>query len=70
MAMNICLFLKHFPSKSFHPVSHPTAEVLDLQFQVQTLLKVAKTNFVVMKLLLGGHKKDSQVNKKDGNSTV
>ncbi len=30
-------------------------------FQVQTLIKIAKTNFVVMKLLLGGHKKESKV---------
>ena len=30
-------------------------------FQIQTLTKIAKTNFVVAKLLLGGHKKDSKV---------
>lgn len=30
-------------------------------FQVTELLKVAKTNFVVLKLLAGGHKKDSTV---------
>ena len=30
-------------------------------FQVQTLLKIAKTNFVVMKLLMGGHKKEDKV---------
>ena len=29
--------------------------------QVQALLRVSKTNFVVMKLLVGGHKKDSMV---------
>ena len=29
--------------------------------QVQALLRVSKTNFVVMKLLVGGHKKDSVV---------
>lgn len=31
------------------------------QFQVQAMIKVAKVNFVVMKILMGGHKKDSQV---------
>ena len=30
--------------------------------QTLTLLKITKTNFVVMKLLMGGHKKDSDVN--------
>ena len=29
--------------------------------EVQCLIKIAKTNFVVMKLLVGGHKKDSKV---------
>jgi len=27
--------------------------------EVQALIKVAKTNFVVMRVLIGGHKKDS-----------
>lgn len=30
-----------------------------LLFQVTDLLKVAKTNFVVLKLLAGGHKRES-----------
>lgn len=30
-------------------------------FQVNRILKVAKPNFVVMKLLAGGHKKESKV---------
>ena len=29
--------------------------------QVQKAIKIAKTNFVLMKLLSGGHKQDSQV---------
>ena len=33
----------------------------DMCVQVQALLRVSKTNFVVMKLLVGGHKKDSVV---------
>lgn len=32
-----------------------------LLFQVSRILKVAKPNFVVMKLLAGGHKKESKV---------
>ena len=32
-----------------------------LLFKVDELLKVVKTNFVVMKLAAGGHKHDSQV---------
>ena len=27
------------------------------------MIKVAKVNFVVMKILMGGHKKDSQVSR-------
>ena len=34
---------------------------IQLMFKVDELLKVAKTNFVVMKLAAGGHKHDSQV---------
>ena len=29
--------------------------------QIQTIIKIAKTNFVVIKLLLGGHRRDSDV---------
>lgn len=35
--------------------------IIWFQFQVNDLLKVAKTNFIVLKLLAGGHKKDSTV---------
>lgn len=28
--------------------------------EMQTLIKIAKTNFVVMRVLIGGHKKDSK----------
>ncbi|XP_064608764.1 N-alpha-acetyltransferase 35, NatC auxiliary subunit-like [Liolophura sinensis] len=37
----------------YESISNPSEEV-------QNLIKIAKTNFVVMKLLMGGHKKDSQ----------
>ena len=37
------------------PLSH------DDFLQVQSLVKIAKTNFVVMKQLMGGHKKDDKV---------
>ena len=33
-----------------------------IYFQVQTVIRIAKTNFVMMKLLSGGHKKDNEVN--------
>ena len=29
--------------------------------QIQAIIKIAKTNFVVMKLVVGGHKEDSLV---------
>jgi hypothetical protein len=35
--------------------------------EIQALIKVAKTNFVVMKLLAGGHKKSSTVSLKNIN---
>jgi len=35
-------------------------KMIAVLLQVSDLLKVAKTNFVVLKLLAGGHKKDSR----------
>jgi hypothetical protein len=35
-------------------------KLIVILLQVNDLLKVAKTNFVVLKLLAGGHKKDSR----------
>lgn len=32
-----------------------------IPLQIQTVIRVAKTNFVMMKLLSGGHKKDTEV---------
>ncbi|XP_063432327.1 N-alpha-acetyltransferase 35, NatC auxiliary subunit-like [Mytilus trossulus] len=44
-----------FKAKSlFESLSNPSEEV-------QTLTKISKTNYVVMKLLMGGHKKDSKI---------
>ncbi|XP_070542793.1 N-alpha-acetyltransferase 35, NatC auxiliary subunit-like isoform X2 [Ptychodera flava] len=46
---------KHFQQAKgiFESIMNPSEEIL-------TLIKVAKTNFVVMKLVVGGHKKDSK----------
>lgn len=39
----------------------PAVMLVLFSFQVSRILKVAKPNFVVMKLLAGGHKKESKV---------
>lgn len=45
--------------KGFHQAKCMLESLLVPTEEVQALLRVAKTNFVVMKLLMGGHKKDS-----------
>uniref|UniRef100_T1JNY4 Protein MAK10 homolog n=1 Tax=Strigamia maritima TaxID=126957 RepID=T1JNY4_STRMM len=46
--------------KYFHQAKCLFENVIPTNEEVGTLVKVAKTNFVVMKLLSGGHKKDSK----------
>nr|KAG5696325.1 hypothetical protein BaRGS_027935 [Batillaria attramentaria] len=46
--------------KGFHQAKCMLESLLVPTEEVQALLRVAKTNFVVMKLLMGGHKKDSK----------
>ncbi|XP_021369661.1 N-alpha-acetyltransferase 35, NatC auxiliary subunit-like isoform X1 [Mizuhopecten yessoensis] len=45
--------------KCFHQAKALLESMSTANEEIQTLIKVAKTNFVVMKLLMGGHKKDS-----------
>lgn len=44
--------------KNFHQ-SRQLLENIPADSEVSDLLKIAKTNFIVLKLLAGGHKKDS-----------
>ncbi|XP_076465149.1 N-alpha-acetyltransferase 35, NatC auxiliary subunit-like [Babylonia areolata] len=45
--------------KGFHQAKCMLESLVTPTDEVQALLRVSKTNFVVMKLLVGGHKKDS-----------
>lgn len=45
--------------KCFHQAKTLLESFSTTSDEIQTLIKVSKTNFVVMKLLMGGHKKDS-----------
>uniref|UniRef100_A0A0L8HPX5 Protein MAK10 homolog n=2 Tax=Octopus bimaculoides TaxID=37653 RepID=A0A0L8HPX5_OCTBM len=45
--------------KQFHQAKTFYENIPNPNEEVQNLIKIAKTNYVVMKLLLSGHKKDS-----------
>lgn len=46
--------------KFFHQAKTIYEAILNPTEEIQKMIKIAKTNFVMMKLLSGGHKKDSQ----------